>query len=159
MERAGFRATRFRELNEIHAGICEGLTYAEIQQKYPSIAAWRSMAKYTFRYPGGESYQDLVLRLEPIIMELERATQPVLIVAHQAVLRALFAYFFNAAANDSVNMDVPHATLWRVLGAAGGPSPSVERIPLRGGGNKGGGGGEGGQHLLLHHHARTPPSS
>jgi broad specificity phosphatase PhoE len=130
LENAGYKITRFRELNEIHAGICEGLTYDEIQARYPSIAQWRSMDKYTFRYPGGESYQDLVLRLEPVIMELETAKTPVLVVSHQAVLRALFAYFFNAAAHDSVNMDVPHATVWRVLGA-GGPKPTTERIPLR----------------------------
>ena len=36
--------------------------------------------------PGGESYQDLVARLEPVIMELERQDSVVLI-AHQAVIR------------------------------------------------------------------------
>lgn len=28
--------------------------------------------KYNYRYKGGESYRDLVQRLEPVIMELER---------------------------------------------------------------------------------------
>jgi 6-phosphofructo-2-kinase / fructose-2,6-biphosphatase 2 len=32
----------------------------------------RDMNKLTYRYPGGESYEDLVARLEPVIMELER---------------------------------------------------------------------------------------
>jgi len=31
------------------------------------------MNKLTYRYPGGESYEDLVARLEPVIMELERS--------------------------------------------------------------------------------------
>lgn len=44
------------------------------------------MDKFTFRYPRGESYEDLVARLEPVIMELERQ-DTVLVVAHQAVIR------------------------------------------------------------------------
>ena len=130
LERDGFPCLRFRELNEIHAGICEGMTYREVGETYPAIAKWRSAAKYTFRYPGGESYQDLVSRLEPIIMELESAKKSVLVVAHQAVLRALFAYFFNEAAQDSVGMEIPHGTVWRVRGA-GGPMPKTERVSLQ----------------------------
>ena len=39
-----------------------------------------------------QSYQDLVSRLEPVIMELERH-QNVLVICHQAVARCLLAYF------------------------------------------------------------------
>jgi 6-phosphofructo-2-kinase/fructose-2,6-biphosphatase len=48
-----------------------------------------------YRYPHGESYIDLIQRLEPVIFELERMRTPVLVVAHQGVLRALFAYFLD----------------------------------------------------------------
>lgn len=44
------------------------------------------MARYSYRYPRGESYEDLVSRLEPLIMELERQDS-VVVVAHQAVIR------------------------------------------------------------------------
>jgi broad specificity phosphatase PhoE len=44
-------------------------------------------------YPRGESYSDVTKRLEPVIFELERQTQPVLVVAHRAVLRCLLGYF------------------------------------------------------------------
>lgn len=53
-------------------GICEGMTYEEIALKYPDEFALRDQDKYHYRYPNGESYQDLVARLEPVIMELER---------------------------------------------------------------------------------------
>jgi broad specificity phosphatase PhoE len=46
----------------------------------------RDKDKYHYRYPSGESYEDLVARLEPVIMELERQSN-VLVVSHQAVLR------------------------------------------------------------------------
>lgn len=41
-----------------------------------------------------QSYEDLVARLEPVIMELERQ-ENVLVVGHQAVLRCLLAYFLD----------------------------------------------------------------
>lgn len=45
------------------------------------------------RYPSGESYLDVVQRLEPVIIELERERESVCVVAHQAVLRAVVGYF------------------------------------------------------------------
>ncbi|KPP72862.1 6-phosphofructo-2-kinase/fructose-2,6-bisphosphatase-like [Scleropages formosus] len=43
------------------------------------------------------SYEDLVHRLEPVIMELERQ-ENVLVVCHQAVMRCLLAYFLDKSA-------------------------------------------------------------
>ena len=39
------------------------------------------------RYPAGESYQDVIQRLEPVITEVERERECVCIVGHQAILR------------------------------------------------------------------------
>ena len=44
------------------------MTYEEIQATYPEEFALRDADKYHYRYPTGESYQDLVARLEPVIM-------------------------------------------------------------------------------------------
>ena len=44
------------------------MTYEEIQVRYPEEFALRDADKYHYRYPSGESYQDLVARLEPVIM-------------------------------------------------------------------------------------------
>ena len=44
------------------------MTYEEIQEKYPKEFALRDQDKYHYRYPKGESYEDLVQRLEPMIM-------------------------------------------------------------------------------------------
>ncbi len=77
---------RWKTLNEIDVGICDGLTYKEIRDDYPQDFVARDCDKFAYRYPMGESYQDVVARLEPVIMELERKTT-VLVVAHQSVLR------------------------------------------------------------------------
>ena len=44
-----------------------------------------------------QSYEDLVHRLEPVIMELERQ-ENVLVICHQAVFRCLLAYFLDKPA-------------------------------------------------------------
>ena len=49
-------------------GDCEAMTYEEIQTKFPKQFALRDQDKYHYRYPKGESYEDLVHRLEPVIM-------------------------------------------------------------------------------------------
>lgn len=61
-----------------------------------------------------QSYQDLVQRLEPVIMELERQGN-VLVICHQAVMRCLLAYFLDKGAGQkkkkcaSVEMMAPAA--------------------------------------------------
>lgn len=81
-----------KELNEINAGICEGLTYEEIQEKFPSEFAWRDQDKLKYRYPHGESYLDLLQRTEDVVLALLTTTET-LVVSHQAVLRCIMAYF------------------------------------------------------------------
>ena len=82
---------RWKTLNEIDAGDYDGLTYSEIKARYPEEYSCRHGDKFMYRYPNGESYEDLVARLEPIIMELERK-ENVVVVGHQAVLRCLLGY-------------------------------------------------------------------
>lgn len=42
-----------------------------------------------------KSYQDLAVRIESIILELEYEKNDVLIIAHESVLRCLYAYLFD----------------------------------------------------------------
>ena len=44
------------DFNEISSGTCDHITYAEIREKYPKIAAARKRKKYFYRYPDGEGY-------------------------------------------------------------------------------------------------------
>ena len=78
----------------LDAGVMEGLTYEEISERFPEEFEARDSNKLIYRYPSGESYQDLVARLEPVMMELERQGN-VLLVAHQAVIRCILAYFLD----------------------------------------------------------------
>lgn len=79
-------------------GVCEEMSYEEIAKKYPDDFKARDQNKFFYRYPRGESYEDLVVRLEPVMMELERQGN-VLVVTHQAVLRCILAYFLDKPAS------------------------------------------------------------
>jgi broad specificity phosphatase PhoE len=100
-------------LSEINAGICEGMTYDEIKDKMPEISRARSQDKLGYRYPGGESYIDILNRLQPLILEIERTHKPYFIVGHQAILRAILAYFYTLANERIPFLEVPLHTLFK----------------------------------------------
>ena len=54
-----------------------------VEERWPEEFAARSKDKLRYRYPRGESYLDIIDRLEPVIFELERQRDPVVVVAHQ----------------------------------------------------------------------------
>lgn len=71
----------WKSLDELDAGVCDGMTYEEIevsfsrpsdlrvlslklpcQVSYPEDYAARDDDKFNYRYRGGESYRDVVIR-------------------------------------------------------------------------------------------------
>ncbi|KAJ3636244.1 hypothetical protein Zmor_011893 [Zophobas morio] len=94
------------------AGFCYRNNYLyQISELYPEEFRSREKDKYNYRYPRGESYYDVVVRLEPIMLELERANN-VLIIGHQAVLRCILAYFLGKSTEELPFMEVPlHSVL------------------------------------------------
>lgn len=108
-----YKKLQWKALDELDAGECDGMTYEEIEKTFPEDFKARDENKYEYRYRGGESYRDIVIRLEPIIMELERQDN-ILIITHQAVLRCLYAYFMNVPQEESPWMSIPLHTLIRL---------------------------------------------
>lgn len=118
----------WRALNEIDAGVCEGLTYKEVKEKHPEVSAARHADKLRYRYPGGESYVDVITRLEPVILELERQRGPVLIVGHNAVIRAIYAYYMGLKPEQCTSLDIPLHTVFKLTTRAYGAEE--KRFPL-----------------------------
>ena len=48
-----------------------------------------------------QSYHDIAIRLESIILELEREKNDVLIIAHESVLKCLYAYLLGLSEDVS----------------------------------------------------------
>jgi len=123
-----------RMLNELNAGVAEGLTYVpppqsflptssttnahssydEIKRRYPQEYDLRRHDKLHYRYPGagGESYLDVINRLRAVIVEVERMTDHVLLIGHRVVARVLLAYFLGLEREDVAKLDVPLGTIY-----------------------------------------------
>jgi len=78
----------------------------------------RQKDKLRYRYPGGESYLDLIARVTPLILELERKTESVFIVSHQGVLRTIIGYWTNCVPSELPHIEVPFHTVLHLT-----PSP------------------------------------
>eukprot|EP00904_Undaria_pinnatifida_P009679 jgi/Undpi1/5841/HiC_scaffold_2.g01115.m1 len=122
---AGIKRRRYvewRALREIEVGVCDGMTYAQVKASFPEEYAAREKDKLRYRYPRGESYLDIIARLEPVIFEMERQKAPLLIIAHQAVLRCLYAYFLDLPSEEIPYLSIPLHTVIKLTPQAFGCS-------------------------------------
>ncbi|KAM0823832.1 hypothetical protein ACQ4PT_070602 [Festuca glaucescens] len=116
----GFPKIQWRALDEINSGVCDGMTYEEIKKIMPEEYESRKKDKLRYRYPRGESYLDVIQRLEPVIIELERQRAPVVVISHQAVLRALYSYFADRPLREVPDMEMPLHTIIEIqMGVTG----------------------------------------
>lgn len=111
MEWIQFQGRARRNLDELYAGVCDGLTYKEIEKKFPDEFARRQEDKLTYRYPRGESYMDVTLRLETIVLDIERTREPILIVGHQGIHRLLYSYFMGLPRDQAPYVSIPLNTV------------------------------------------------
>ncbi|XP_066992367.2 6-phosphofructo-2-kinase/fructose-2,6-bisphosphatase [Anabrus simplex] len=114
-------------LNELDAGVCEGLSYEEMQEKFPQEFAWRDQDKLRYRYPWGESYVDIMTRIEPVLLDLEHENN-VLVISHQAILRCILGYFLNKQPEELPYLNVPLHTIIKLT--SDGYSCNVEYTKL-----------------------------
>lgn len=125
-----YNQLQWKALDELDAGVCDGMTYQEIADLYPDDFQARDEDKYNYRYRGGESYRDVVTRLEPIIMELERS-EDILIISHQAVIRCIYAYFMQKTQEESPWVPVPLHTLIKLTPRAYGTEVQTYKADIQ----------------------------
>lgn len=111
-----FEAKQMRMLDELNSGHMEGMTYEEIRKRFPEEYHTRLSNKLMYRYPGpgGEGYLDVINRLRPVIVELERMTDHCLLVTHRSVARVLLAYFMGLKREDVAELDCPLGMLYQL---------------------------------------------
>ncbi|CEL51896.1 6-phosphofructo-2-kinase [Rhizoctonia solani AG-1 IB] len=119
----------WKSLDELDAGVCDGMTYEEIEAAYPEDFEARDDDKFNYRYRGGESYRDVVVRLEPVIMELERQDN-VLVIGHQAIIRCLYAYFHNLSQEELPYINIPLHTVIKLTPKAYGCDEERYTLPI-----------------------------
>ena len=119
----------YRNLDEIFAGEYEGMRYEEIKALAPNEASLRSMDKIGYRYPRGESYFDIISRLDPLVHEMESYKETLMLVSHQAVLRLIYAYLMGLSRSSAPKIEVPLHTVIKIT-YDGWNQPTEERFEI-----------------------------
>ncbi len=93
---------KMKELREIHGGVWQGMTAAEIQAAYPeAYHIWKH--NIGLAHPtGGESVADLSIRAAVTIQEIlsQNRGHTVLVVTHAVVIRSLLCRYQNLPPED-----------------------------------------------------------
>ena len=105
------RSRAWHHLDELFAGSCDGMTYEEIEETYPEEFLRRKTDKLAYRYPRGESYLDVIARLEPMIIEMERHREPLLVIGHQGILRIIYAFYMGLSRAEAPYVSIPLNTV------------------------------------------------
>ena len=74
---------------EINMGAWDGLSFSEIQQRWPDQYEARGKNFSTFRPPYGESFSDLQQRVVGAFHPFFNEARPIIIVTHAGVIRTL----------------------------------------------------------------------
>ncbi|KAF7541361.1 hypothetical protein G7Z17_g11967 [Cylindrodendrum hubeiense] len=118
LKEKGFKIRQRSQLSQINPGVCEKMSERMIRQIYPDEVEKHELDPYHHRYPRAESYHDLAVRLEPIILELEREQSDLLIIAHESVLRVLYAYLMHCSTMDIPLLKFPRDEIIEIIPAA-----------------------------------------
>ncbi|HPS93575.1 MAG TPA: 6-phosphofructo-2-kinase/fructose-2,6-bisphosphatase [Deltaproteobacteria bacterium] len=107
-----------KEFNEIHAGICEGMTYDDIQRGMPDVYSARKADKYNYIYPGGEGYATMKERIQIGIKKafyLNRRPDNIMIIGHRAVNRMILSHFLYRREEDVPYIYVPQDKFYHIV--------------------------------------------
>ncbi|PKN50722.1 MAG: 6-phosphofructokinase [Deltaproteobacteria bacterium HGW-Deltaproteobacteria-13] len=112
------RIISLKEFDEINAGICERMTYEDIEKNLPHVFKKRGADKYHYVYPGGESYETMKSRITQGIKKaffLNRRASNIMIVGHQAVNRMILSHFLYRREDDVPYIYVPQDRFYHIV--------------------------------------------
>lgn len=118
MAELGYKVVERQQMYELNPGDVDGLSPAEIQERFPAEFDNSQKHPYSHRYPRAESYHDLSVRLEPVILELEREPADVLFIGHGSVIRCLMAYLQGLTPQEIPNVELRRGDVVQVTPSA-----------------------------------------
>ncbi|CAK7222680.1 hypothetical protein SCUCBS95973_004926 [Sporothrix curviconia] len=129
LKERGYKVRQRSQMSQINPGVCEKLSDRALRALYPEEVELHELDPYHHRFPRAESYHDLAVRLEPIILELEREQNDLLIIAHESVLRVLYSYLMHCSAMDIPKLKFPRNKIIEIIPAAYQNEAKIIRIP------------------------------
>jgi broad specificity phosphatase PhoE/predicted kinase len=107
-----------KEFDEINGGICEGMTYKDIEKTMPEVYYARKADKYHYVYPQGESYETMKPRIEAGLKKaffLNRHSDNIMIIGHQAVNRMILSHFLYRRDADVPYIYIPQDEFYHIV--------------------------------------------
>ncbi|BGP54498.1 hypothetical protein JCM8202_001578 [Rhodotorula sphaerocarpa] len=120
MAELGYKVVHRQQMYELNPGDVDGLTLDQIREKYPEEWARAEKDPYAHRYPRAESYHDLSVRLEPVILELEREPADILFIGHGSVIRCIMAYLAGMTPHEIPKVELRRGDIVQVTPSAYG---------------------------------------
>lgn len=83
------------ELREMDYGVCEGLTFNEINESYPEVAKKCAYFDVSLEFPEGETFEDFAKRTIAFLDRLKthKTSDTILVVSHNGPLKNLICHF------------------------------------------------------------------
>lgn len=102
----------FDGLEEMNFGEWEGLSWAEVKEKYPTeYEEWFINRRYT-KTPNGESYQDMLERVLTAIRKIiSENCDDAVIVTHSAVIMCIQCYLTNTPFHEMTKFKTDNASI------------------------------------------------
>ncbi|VEU20227.1 DEKNAAC101051 [Brettanomyces naardenensis] len=126
---AGLAVKPRPEMTQLNPGDAEGLTDEQLREEYPTDYSQHQKDPYHHRYPRAESYHDLALKLEPLILEAGRVNNDVLIIADETVIRVFYGYLMASSSADIPFMRFPQNEIIKISYNAYANTASRIQIP------------------------------
>ena len=109
-------------LSEMRFGAAEGLTLAEIDERWPSFREEREQDKWRVRWPEGECYDHVDQRLAPLVDEriaplLDRTNEsPLAVVGHETANMILLGRLLKLEPSMVIRIGQPNNVIYRLSG-------------------------------------------
>eukprot|EP00934_Nitzschia_sp_Nitz4_P003752 Nitzschia sp. Nitz4//scaffold62_size106224//36559//38517//NITZ4_004350-RA/size106224-augustus-gene-0.89-mRNA-1//1//CDS//3329555838//3742//frame0 len=115
-----FKIEELSNLNPLDKGDFAGKELEELQATHPSWYTKLEKQPFKTRFPGGESYRDVVKRVASVVVDIEQQVIPTLVVSHVSVLQTLIAYFRRSPIDKCMSIEVPLHTVIQFTPSRGG---------------------------------------
>lgn len=124
----GITVRQRSQLQQLHPGVVADFSDSEIKEHFPGEYEEYLKDPYHFRFSRAESYHDLAVRMEPLLLEMERMCGDILIIGHESTLRVLYGYLMAFSCSEIPNLSFTRDELIEI--SFGPFENKVTRIPI-----------------------------
>lgn len=116
-ETTGVEYVPLKGLEEINLGGWEGLSWAEVKEKFPKeYEEWYKNRRYT-KPPKGESYQDMLERVLAALQSISTdERENIAIVTHSAVIMCILCYITNTPFDEMTKFKADNTIIIEIDG-------------------------------------------